>query len=187
MIEFNSLLIEQIKILNSLLKSHLDFSFKKEQEWKKIDQSWISNLEYRIPYRKVYRKKETFINRERSRACSHLIAGYPLIKDRFETTEFLIFFAFTWYWIWDKVTLDEIGRYVTCGQFFIRLISYENGLEILELKKYGSPRNFQRFNPWNRCLAIRRGFKGLHFRYFTLESSSLLFLNRPALLMSIPR
>lgn len=39
MIEFNSLLIEQIKILNSLFKSHLDFSFKKEQEWKKIDQS----------------------------------------------------------------------------------------------------------------------------------------------------
>lgn len=165
MIEFNSLLIEQIKILNSLLKSHLDFSFKKEQEWKKIDQSWISNLEYRIPYRKIYRKKETFINRERSRACSHLIAGYPLIKDRFETTEFLIFFAFTWYWIWDEVTLDEIGRYVTCGQFFITFaspnISYENGLEVLELKKYGSPRNFQRFNPWNRCLAIRRGFKGL--------------------------
>lgn len=46
------------------------------------------NIEF---HGKVYRKKEilfeTFINR--SQAWSDLIAGYPSIKDRFETTEFV--------------------------------------------------------------------------------------------------
>lgn len=46
------------------------------------------NIEF---HGKVYRKKEilfeTFINR--SQACSDLIASYPSVKDRFQTTEFV--------------------------------------------------------------------------------------------------
>lgn len=60
-VSFQFPLIGQIKILNSLFKTHVDFSFKEEQERRKSTNR-TSNREYRIPWKSLSKERNSLRN-----------------------------------------------------------------------------------------------------------------------------